>query len=306
MNWQLNEDPRLGPLLETAHKVAATDARVLIYGEPGSGKTTLARYLHRQSSRKDGPCIEVSCANLPQDLAESLLFGHEEGAFTGAHERHTGRLEAAHEGSLILEGIEHLLPAVQAKLLRALQEGFVEPLGSSAPRLVDIRVIATTGEAPETLLKQDRLRADLYYRLSGVRLQLPALRETPEAIPPLLQKRLEQENGRQSGPAKRFSAEVVRRLAEHSWPGNLRELEQTVTAAVILAEGEVIELSDLPDSLSLDRPEALAIAADRHWTLSELENRYLQEVLQRVGGSYHFLHKQLRDYLAKQHLQQME
>lgn len=310
MNWLLNEDPRLGPLLETARKVAATDARVLISGEPGSGKTALARYLHRHSGRVQGPCIEVSCANLPQDLAESLLFGHEEGAFTGAHARHTGRLEAANEGTLVLEGIEHLLPAVQAKLLRALQEGIVEPLGCTAPHPINVRVIATTGEQPETLLKQGRLRADLYYRLSGVRLQLPALRETPEAIPALLQKRLAEENERQPGPAKRLSEDVVQRLTEHSWPGNLRELEQTITAAVILSAGEIVELEDLPDSLTLDRTQALSAAADRHWTLAELEERYIREILQRSGGNKSeaarqlgihrkTLHRKLREFAAK-------
>jgi|YelNatPaOPRAMG01_1025707.scaffolds.fasta_scaffold18647_4 two-component system NtrC family response regulator len=265
----------------TIRKVATTDAPVLILGESGTGKEMVAQAIHRRSARCNGPFVPINCAAIPETLLESELFGHEKGAFTGAHVQRKGRIESAHGGTLFLDEIGELPASLQVKLLRFLQEQTIERVGGRTPITVDTRVIAATNADLDAARQQGRFREDLYYRLAVVTIKLAPLRQRVGDIV-LLAKAFLQRAAAESGrDVREFSPPAIRALLKHPWPGNVRELENRVRRAVIMAEGQQI----LPSDLELEQPPA----EEKPRTLKEareaLERQMVMEALERNEGS---------------------
>jgi formate hydrogenlyase transcriptional activator len=225
--------------------VAQTDATVLLTGESGTGKDVVARAIHAASLRRDRPMVTVNCAALPSQLAESELFGHEEGAFTGATRQRTGRFEAASGSTLFLDEVGELSLDVQAKLLRVLQERELERIGGGEPIPVDLRVIAATNRDPMAMIAQGKFREDLFYRLSVFPIHLPPLRARKDDIVPLVEHFIERTATRYRMPRRLCTAEGMRHLIDHDWPGNLRELGNAVERAMIISAGEVLDVESV-------------------------------------------------------------
>jgi two-component system response regulator FlrC len=247
------QDPAMDRVLQMAKKVAASQAGVLITGESGTGKELVARYLHRNSPRKDKPFVAVNCAAIPGELLESELFGHEKGAFTGAVARRLGKFEEATGGSLLLDEISEMDLKLQAKLLRAIQEREIVRIGSNTPVKVDARILATSNRNMEEAVKSGKFREDLYFRLNVVKLVLPPLRDRPKDVEVLANHFAEtcaEENG---VPVRPVSATAMAALKAHNWPGNVRELENTIHRAVLLSGGDEIDV----DSVTLSSSDAL-------------------------------------------------
>jgi DNA-binding NtrC family response regulator len=272
-------------LLALAARAARTEANILITGESGTGKNLLARNIHELSARSSGPWIEVPCANLPVELLESELFGHNRGAFTDAHEDRRGRFEHAHGGTLFLDEVQELVPEVQAKVLRVLDERRFERLGGHETLEIDARIVASTREDPSRLVADGRLREDLYYRLNVVRLHLPPLRERSSDVTLLASYFLEQAIRRHRLGPKRLSEEAVERLERYPFPGNVRELQHVVESAAILASGEEIGVPELPAELGVGRAAMLGVAAAEGLSLEQVERAYIREVLRRTHGN---------------------
>lgn len=239
----IGEDPRSREVLALARRVADSEATVMLTGESGSGKEVLARLIHDSSPRRDGPFIAINCAALPETMLESILFGYEKGAFTGAHQARAGKFEQAQGGTILLDEISEMDISLQAKLLRVLQEKEVERLGGKCAIPLDVRVLATSNrDLKEQVLSGD-FREDLYYRLNVFPIQALPLRERPLDILPLARTFA----ARQSGPGVRitFSAEAEKRLLQHRWPGNIRELHNVIQRAVILCHGHCVQVEDI-------------------------------------------------------------
>jgi formate hydrogenlyase transcriptional activator len=233
--------------LETVEQVATTDATVLITGETGTGKELIARAIHRRSARARGPLVKVNCAAIPDTLLASELFGHERGAFSGAVERRKGRFEQAHGGTLFLDEIGELPQEMQVLLLRVLQEREFERLGGTHTLQVDVRLVAATNRDLAEDVRAGRFRSDLYYRLNVFPVRVPALRERPEDIPPLVAHFAEKYGESFGRPISSIDRKTLDLLQSHSWPGNVRELENTVERAVILSRNGVLTID--PDML---------------------------------------------------------
>ncbi len=233
-------------LFTLAQKIAPCDVSVLITGETGTGKELLARAIHELSSRQARPLIAFSCANLPENLIEDELFGHEKGAFTGAFALRRGRIEAADQSTLFLDEIGDLALGLQPKLLRVLQERSFERLGGNNTVRVNIRLICATNRNLADMVQEGKFREDLYYRLNVVQMHLPALRERRDDIPLLAQHFLEISADQFRRKAQRFSRAALRALEDHQWPGNVRELQNTIQRAVVLTEGSTVETEHLP------------------------------------------------------------
>jgi two-component system response regulator FlrC len=239
------QSPLMGRLLSLARSLAGSSATVLLQGESGTGKELLARFIHKHSTRANGPFVAVNCAGLPESLLESELFGHEKGAFTGALAKKPGKFDLAHTGTLLLDEISEMDISLQAKLLRALQEGEIDPVGGKGPHKIDVRVIATTNRRLKDWVDEGRFRADLYYRLNVMPFYIPALRERPEDIPALAEHFREKYSTQNHKEVRRFTPEALEILNQHNWPGNIRELENTVARAVLMAQGQIIEGPDI-------------------------------------------------------------
>jgi DNA-binding NtrC family response regulator len=254
----LGRSDAMQEVFRTVERVAASLASVLLVGESGTGKELVARAIHALGPRAGGPFVPVNCAAIPETLIESELFGHERGAFTGASERRIGRFESAHGGTLFLDEIGELAPHVQAKLLRALQERRIERLGGSAAIPIDVRVVAATNRDLEAEIAAGRFRSDLYYRIHVVRISLPPLRERREDVRLLAGHFLEAARERAGRGPCRIAPAAMAAFERHTWPGNVRELENAIERGVALAEGDVLELEDLPEPvLQARRAEAL-------------------------------------------------
>jgi DNA-binding NtrC family response regulator len=254
-------------------QVAATHATVLLLGETGTGKELVARAIHRRSARSNGKFVALNCAALPATLVESELFGRERGAFTGAHSSQGGRFELAHRGTLFLDEVGDLPIELQPKLLRVLQEGQLERLGSTRTVDVDVRVIAATNRDLTEEVRQSRFRDDLYYRLNVFPITLPSLRERREDIP-LLAQHLANRFARAMPKAiKPISDSVGRALQQYDWPGNIRELENVIQRAIILSPDGVLSMNDL--SLTSAKPASVAVGT----TLEEVERNHIQRML---------------------------
>src|SRR5436190_4694126 len=233
-------------VFEVVRQVAPTRATVLITGESGTGKELIAKAIHQLSPRRNHPMVTVHCAGLPSTLIESELFGHEKGAFTGAHERRIGRIESAQGGTLFLDEIAEIDATIQIKLLRFLGERTFERVGSTKTLTADVRLIAATNKRLEDLVATGQFRDDLYFRLKGVRVELPPLRERRQDVP-LLAQGFMRESARENEKAvHEIAPEAMERLQSYSWPGNVRELRSAVETAVVLCRGERITVRDLP------------------------------------------------------------
>lgn len=273
-------DPRTRALLRLAERVAHSDVTVLLSGESGTGKEVFARFIHAQSSRREGPFVAVNCAAIPDQMLEALLFGHEKGAFTGAQARTRGKFIQADGGTLLLDEVTEMAVGLQAKLLRVLQEREVEPLGAGEPVPVDVRVIATSNRDLEQAVRDGELREDLFYRLSVFPIEIPPLRHRPGDIEPLARHFIARQA---SGAAPEPSAAALAALAAHDWPGNVRELENAVQRALVMCQGEaMIE----PAHLILEAPIAASESRTRLATgLWEEEARRIVEALEIFNGS---------------------
>jgi len=301
----LTRDPETLATLALADRAAATDATVLITGASGTGKELLARRIHRHSKRSDRPFVAVNCAAIPDNLAESELFGHEKGAFTGADSQRIGRFEQADGGSLFLDEIGELPEMVQAKLLRVLEERMIERVGGSAPVRVDIRLVGATNRELEREVANGRFREDLFYRLNVIRLELAPLRKRHGDLELLTGALLGMLAPRLGVAAKSLSEETMNRLKAHTWPGNVRELRNVLERALIVTTGEEISPADLPElGGPVVRPPATAPAPV---SLVDRERRAILEALEQTGGhrekaaellgvSVRTLYSRLKDY----------
>jgi DNA-binding NtrC family response regulator len=262
-----------------AERVASSDATVLVTGETGTGKEVVARAIHARSPRSGRPLITVNCAALPSGLVESELFGHERGAFTGAHQRKLGRFELANGATIFLDEVGELPAETQAKFLRVLQSGEFERVGGTATLKTDARVIAATNRPLDQLVSEGKFRADLFYRLNVFPIHLPPLRERPEDIPLLASFFAQKYRARFRKPITSIDEASVERLRAYSWPGNVRELEHIVERAVLLSEGEVLHV-DVP----LDGRDEHAVAPSAIATLEEAEREHIRRALARTNG----------------------
>ncbi|MGH9358263.1 MAG: sigma-54-dependent transcriptional regulator [Terriglobia bacterium] len=249
-------------VLDTAARAARTNSTVLIRGETGTGKELLAKAIHFNSSRKGKPLVTINCAAIPKELMESELFGHRKGAFTGAVADKKGKIETADGGTLFLDEIGEMPLELQVKLLRLIQEGEIEKVGSEARSRVDVRIIAATHRDLQAMIEDGAFREDLYYRLAVIPLTLPPLRERPEDIPEMVQhflRRSKEKNGR---PELIMSQALLPYFSNYRWPGNVRELENVVERVVVLARGEEITVQDLPEFLRRQRGDREALEID--------------------------------------------
>jgi two-component system response regulator HydG len=236
-------------LFETLSLISPSDATVLIYGESGTGKELVANAIHQNSPRSEKPFIKVSCAALPETLLESELFGHERGAFTGALTRKAGRFQLANGGTFFLDEVSEMSSATQVKLLRVLQEREFEPLGGTKTIQVDIRLITATNKDLETEVKEGRVREDLFYRLNVIPIRLPTLRERREDIPLLAEHFFKHYKDKNKSSVKGFLPKTIDTIVRHDWPGNIRELENTIERAILLCRSEYIMPEDLPSNV---------------------------------------------------------
>ena len=273
-------------VLRLAETVAPSDSTVLIQGESGTGKEVLARYLHERSDRAEGPFVSINCGALPESLLESELFGHVKGSFTGAVRDKQGLFVAAKGGTFFLDEVGEMSPAIQVKLLRALQEREVIPVGATETIPVDVRIIAATNRDLEEEIRRGAFRSDLFYRLNVITLHLPPLRDRPEDVPLLTEAFLKRFAETRGKAGVRLSQEAVEALQAHDWPGNVRELENALERAVVLTgEGE-IPLSALPSRLTERAVQPLV--SDKlppNPTLEIIERAYIFWVLQAEGGN---------------------
>ncbi len=292
------EDPRTRETLAVAKRVAQSEATVLLTGESGTGKEVFARYIHANSARTTGPFVAINCAAIPDNLLEATLFGFEKGAFTGAQTAQPGKFEQAQGGTILLDEISEMPLALQAKMLRVLQEREVERVGGKRPIALDIRVVATSNRNIMPEVVAGRFREDLYYRLNVFPIAIPALRERPADIRPLALHLLARHAARSGLPAARIAADAAATIEAYPWPGNVRELENVMQRAAILANGEHIEAAHLQlkaaglaawaTGVASPAPAAAEIITrtnDAGGTMKDLERQHILETLASVGGS---------------------
>lgn len=268
-------------------RVANSETTVLITGESGTGKEVIARNIHAVSGRSRAPFLAVNCASLPENLFESELFGHEKGAFTGAHRREIGLFEAAQGGTLFLDEIAEVKPEIQAKLLRALQEGEIRRVGGKENIRVDVRIVAATNRDLEEAVKAGKFRADLFYRLNILKLSVPPLRERLSDIPALARHFLAKHGEKGVPPVREISREAMRLMLRYPWPGNIRELSSAIERAVVLAEDGTIGPGELPPEIREEpkrsvpeMPEMPSHGID----FERLEESLLRQAVERSGG----------------------
>jgi len=288
----IGESEAMSAVFRWIDRVSRSDSTVMIYGESGTGKELVARAIHASSPRSGGPFIRVNCGALSDGLLDSELFGHEKGAFTGAERRRRGRFELANGGTLFLDEIATVAPATQVRLLRVLQERELERVGGEETIPVDVRIIAATNQPPEELLSGNGFREDLFYRLHVVPLTLPPLRDRLDDIPVLARHFVEKLRERTRSPVRQVSVGVLEALRGYAWPGNVRELENVLERALVLAEGECLEVDDLP--LLQSRPgngddgrvgPALSPEGmDLNQVVEGMEERLLREALRQADG----------------------
>jgi DNA-binding NtrC family response regulator len=290
----LSKSAQMHAVFELIQNVANTPSTVLIEGETGTGKEQVARALHLASAAsRPGAFVAVSCAAIPENLLESELFGHEKGAFTSAIAQRKGRFELAHGGTLFLDEVGDIPAAMQVKLLRVLQERRFERVGGTTPIEVDVRVVAATHRSLAKLVRRERFREDLYYRLNVVKIELPPLRDRQEDIP-LLATHFAEKYSRPGEVPKTFSAATMQKLLGHSWPGNIRELENAIERACVVARGPIIEPDDLPPEVLAGRaipPHSQKIDLSRKLpdllreTIADLEKQYIRRALKKTRGN---------------------
>ncbi|HEY6553436.1 MAG TPA: sigma-54 dependent transcriptional regulator [Vicinamibacteria bacterium] len=276
--------PAMRALLPVLQRLAEARSAVLLEGESGSGKDLLAHWLHYGGPRSVSPFIRVHCPSIPEELLESELFGHERGAFTDAKEAKLGKIEMARGGTLYFDQVQDLSLALQAKLLRVVEERSFERVGGTRTIEVDVRFVSSTNVDLGVAVSAGRFREDLFHRLNVVPVRVPPLRERREDIAPLAELFLARERGRGTTVAAGFAPETLDALRGHLWPGNVRELRSVVERASLFATGEVVPLRALPPSI-LEAPEALWAGRERRPTLRDVEQAYIRFVLDETSGS---------------------
>jgi two-component system, NtrC family, response regulator AtoC len=285
----LGESSGMRTVVELVSRVATSDATVLITGESGTGKELVARSLHDQSARRDGPLVAINCAAMPEALLESELFGHERGAFTDAKQAKKGLFLEAASGTLFLDEVGEMPLAVQAKLLRALEERKVRPLGSNREFAYDARIVAATNRDLDQLIRERKFREDLFYRINIVHLELPPLRARGTDVLQLSHILLRKLAARHTKHVVGYTPEVAQKLLSYTWPGNVRELQNSLERAVALARFEQIVVDDLPPKVRDYQPNYLVFGETVNdgelLTLDELERRYIARVMRIVGGN---------------------
>ena len=277
------ESDSMRRVLDLAERVAQVDSTVLLTGESGVGKERVARFIHERSTRTTGPFIAINCGAVPETLLESELFGHVRGSFTGATQDRVGLLEAANGGTLLLDEIGEMSPAIQVKLLRALQEREIRRVGENRTRTVNARVLAATNRDLMAEIRAARFREDLYYRLRVVEIWVPPLRERREDILSLARQFLDAAGVRTGRKVEGFTPAAAQRLLSYSWRGNVRELENAVERAVVMASQSRVDVEDLPKEVSLALPDPMSPEDVR--TLEQVERDYITAVLRTVGGN---------------------
>ena len=290
----IGKSPAMQRMFSTLTMVAPTDATVLITGESGTGKELIANALHQHSQRRDRPFVKLNCAALHENLLESELFGHEAGAFTGASGRRKGRFELANKGTLFLDEIGDMSLQTQAKILRVIQEGEFERLGGSETIKVDVRLLAATHKNLEEMIAEGTFRQDLYFRLSVVPVALPPLSERATDIPELANYFLSRFAEKNRKDIKDFHPEALNLLMQYEWPGNIRELENTIERAVILCLAEQITPQDLPPHLLSDEVRELQESNSQDgFTLRDMEREVIRSTLEKTGHNKSQAAKQL-------------
>jgi DNA-binding NtrC family response regulator len=282
----ITQDLGVQRMLETARQIAATDTSVVIHGESGTGKELLARFIHQQSQRSDGPFVAFNCGALHEELAASELFGHEKGAFTGANATKIGLFEAANGGTLFLDEVAEMPLLMQVKLLRVLQERELMRVGSTQPINIDVRVIAASNRDLKSEVDEGHMRNDLYFRLNVVTLTLPSLRERRDDIPLLAYYFLRKFSTMMERDVQEISTEAMRRLVDYDYPGNIRELSNFIERGVALTQGNTLDIQHLPQNLGslsvrVFKPEMAATAT----TLKEQEREHILQALKVANGN---------------------
>jgi DNA-binding NtrC family response regulator len=279
----LGKSAAMQQIFNLIEKIASADGSVLIEGETGTGKELVAQAIHRESLRKDGPFIPINCASIPEGLLESELFGYARGAFTGAQENKQGLFVAADGGTLFLDEIGEMPPSLQAKLLRAIQEKRIRPIGSTNDIAFDVRIVSATNCDLHAATSEGTFREDIYYRLATFQIEVPPLRQRKEDVPLLIEHFLAQHAAQ--GREGFFSPEVLRALIDYSWPGNVRELRSLVERCLYLCEGDTVQFDDLPEEIQRRaRPENRFCLSDDK-TLEEIELDYIKHILDRCDGN---------------------
>jgi len=272
-------------LFEVIRRIAARrDASALIIGSTGTGKELVARAIHYNSERRGAPFVPINCSAIPETLLESELFGHQKGAFTGAHENRRGLIEEAQGGTVFLDEINTLSQNLQVKLLRVLQERIVRRVGGRENIPIDIRLVSASNQDLEEAVKRGEFRQDLFYRLNVVPVRLPDLRDRREDIPLLVHHFLEKFAQQHGEPPRRFSNEAMRILMTHVWPGNVRELENAVEHALTMGSSEVLTPEDLPSSITAPERDIVEESVLDNASLADVEKRYILRVLERMDG----------------------
>lgn len=314
----VGQAPAMQQVFSLIQQVAPSKASVFITGESGTGKELVARAIHQNSPRRDGPFIAINCAALPETLIESELFGHEKGAFTGAVERRAGCFELAQQGTLLLDELGEMPVGTQAKLLRVLEDSRVRRLGGKSEMEVNVRVIASTNRVPEQAMKEGKLREDLFYRLNVFHIQLPSLRERKQDIPALAEALLQGINQKHSCRINGIDQDVAAALQAHDWPGNVRELRNVLERSAILAGEGSIRMSHLPSSVnpmsrkaagSLSADDPMAVTLPVGTTVGDAEKALILKTLEHtknnktraaeiLGISLKTMHNKLKEYEA--------
>jgi len=279
----LAESQSMRATLDLIDRAALCDTPVLILGESGTGKELLARTLHRTSPRADGPFVAVNCSAIPETLLENELFGHRKGAFTDAHQDRPGLFQTAEGGTIFLDEIGDMAPALQGKLLRVLQEKEVQPLGGMTPVPIDVRIVTATHRDLMGLVESDRFREDLMYRINVIEVHVPPLRERPDDLLPLIHHFLDKHGQLLGKCGSTVSNDAMAVLRRHRWPGNVRELENVIERALVLGDGGVVDLCDLPQRL---RDQT---SCDSRLTngqrLADVERDHIVRTLREVAGN---------------------
>ena len=307
----IGKSPAMQRVFELIRRVADSNVTVLITGDSGTGKEMVARALHFNGVRRNQPFCAVNCAAIAQGLLESELFGYRRGAFTGATVDRPGLFQEANHGTLFLDEVSEIAPSAQAKLLRALQEREVLPVGAQQPEAVDVRVIAATNRSLSSMIDKGEFRRDLYYRLNVVQIELPALRQRKEDILPLATHLLAEAAKKMASSPPTIAPQTAKALLAYDWPGNVRELQNAMERALALNPTETIEAVDLPREILATRPQhILSRALEGRLTLAELERQYILQVLdeesgnksraaQRLGLDRKTLYRKLEEYRSR-------